>query len=77
MMPQPTWQPLTRLPLIADAIDGMLASAEEQVQNLQQVENRPSVLDTATLDRLTQVYTRQQGDLWLYEEQWPVGARRR
>ncbi len=28
--PTPTWQPITRLPLIAAAIDGMLRSAEEQ-----------------------------------------------
>ena len=34
MMPQPIWHPLTRLPLIAFAIDGMHASAEEQLWNL-------------------------------------------
>ena len=66
---EPTWQPLSQLPMIAYMIDGMTDSAEEQLVNLQQAEERPHVLDNATLDRLTQVYTEQQGDLWLYEEQ--------
>src|SRR5262249_38212202 len=63
---EPTWQPLSQLPMIAYMIDGMTDSAEEQLVNMRQAEERPHVLDNATLDRLTQVYTEQQGDLWLY-----------
>src|SRR5438034_9821886 len=66
---EPTWQPLSQLPLIAYAIDGMTDSAEEQLINLQQAETRPHVLDNATVDRLIRVYTEQKDDLWLYEEQ--------
>ncbi len=66
---EPTWQPLSQLPMIASMIDGMTDSAEEQLVNLQQAEEQPHDLDNATLDRLTRVYTEQQGDLWLYEEQ--------
>ncbi len=66
---EPTWQPLSQLPLIASMIDGMTDSAEEQLVNMGRAEERPHVLDNATLDRLTRVYTEQQGDLWLYEEQ--------
>src|SRR6266511_3513083 len=66
---EPTWQPLAQLPLIAYAIDGMADSAEEQLINLQEAETRPHVLDDATVDRLIRVYTEQQDDLWLYEEQ--------
>ena len=72
-MPQPkdtpTWQPITQLPLIAWAIDGMAESADEQLTNLQQAEDQPHVLDLPTVDRVIKVYTEQQGDLWLYREQ--------
>lgn len=72
-MPQPqgtpTWQPIEQLPMIAWAIDGMAESAEEQLGNLHQAEGRPHVLDLPTVDRVIHVYTEQQGDLWLYQEQ--------
>jgi len=72
-MPQPnetpTWQPITQLPLIAWAIDGMTESAEEQLANLREAEDRPHVLDLPTVDRVIRVYTEQQGDLSLYREQ--------
>jgi len=72
-MPQPnetpTWQPISQLPLIAWAIDGMVGSAEEQLGNLHKAETRPHVLDLPTIDRVIRVYTEQQGDLSLYREQ--------
>jgi hypothetical protein len=72
-MPQPqgtpTWQPISKLPMIAWAIDGMTESAEEQLGNLRQAEGQPHVLDLPTVDRVICVYTEQQGDLWLYQEQ--------
>jgi len=72
-MPQPkdtpTWQPISQLPLIAWAIDGMAESAEEQLANLHEAEDQPHVLDLPTVDRVIKVYTEQQGDLWLYREQ--------
>ena len=72
-MPQsqdtPTWQPISQLPLIAWAIDGMAESADEQLGNLHEAETQPHVLDLPTVDRVIKVYTEQQGDLWLYREQ--------
>jgi len=72
-MPQPkdtpSWQPISQLPLIAWAIDGMAESADEQLANLREAETRPHVLDLPTVDRVIKVYTEQQGDLWLYREQ--------
>lgn len=67
--PAPRWQPLSQLPLITWAIDGMADSADEQLVNLRQVEDRPYVLDNATVARLIAVFTQQRGDLWLYTEQ--------
>src|SRR6266511_1153633 len=65
----PTWQPISQLPLIAWAIDGMAQSAEEQLGNLHEAEDQPHVLDLPTVDRVIKAYTEQQGDLWLYREQ--------
>jgi len=67
--PQPTWQPITQLPLIASAIDGMLEAAEEQYQLLQQARPKAHVLDDHTVGRVIAVYTTQRDDLWLYAEQ--------
>jgi len=65
----PNWQPIAQLPQIAWMIDGMTESAEEQLVNLHQAEDRPHVLDLPTVDRVIQAYTEQQSNLWLYREQ--------
>ena len=67
--PTPQWQPLEKLPFIAWAIDGMLESAEENYTNLQPARKRPSMLDDYTVGRVIEVYSQQQSDLWLYDEQ--------
>ena len=67
--PQPEWQPISRLPFIAHVLDGMLESATETGQALEEARPKPYVLDDATVNRVLQVYTGQQNDLWLYEEQ--------
>ena len=67
--PQPNWQPITQLLLIASLIDGMLESAEEQYQALQQARPKPHVLDDYTVERVIAVFTTQRDDLWLFEEQ--------
>ena len=67
--PQPTWQPITRLPMIATHIDGMLESAEENYGNLQEAKPKPHVLDDYTVGRVIKVFTTQRDDLWLFDEQ--------
>ncbi len=69
MADQPQWQPIERLALIASHIDGMLESASEQYETLQLAKPKPFVLDDYTVGRVLQVYTVQQGDLWLFDEQ--------
>ena|SRR5205085_4615353 len=74
--PAPQWQPIENLPLIAYPIDGMLESAEEQYENLQQARPKPYVLDDYTVKRVIDVFTAQQNDLWLFDEQlrrWKAG----
>lgn len=67
--PRPQWQPISQLPLIAHILDGMLESATETGQALEEARPKPYVLDDATVNRALQVYTTQQNDLWLYDEQ--------
>ena len=45
---QPQWQPLSKLPLIAHHIDGMLESAQEQYQTLLPAKAKPHALDDFT-----------------------------
>jgi hypothetical protein len=65
----PQWQPISQLPLLAQHIDGMLESASVQHDLLQQARPRPYVLDDYTVGRVKEVFTTQQGDLWLFDEQ--------
>ncbi len=77
MADQPQWQPIERLALIASHIDGMLESATEQYETLQLAKPKPFVLDDYTVGRVIQVFTTQQGDLGLFDEQlcrWESGT---
>src|SRR5215471_12346536 len=67
--PQPQWQPISKLPLIATHIDPMLEAAEEHYQTLLPAKAKPHVLDDYTVNRVKKVFTDQQSDLWLFEEQ--------
>lgn len=73
---QPHWQPIERLALIAPHIDGMLADAIEHYETLQEAQPKPYVLDDYTIGRVIEVFTAQQNDLWLFDEQlrrWAAG----
>ena len=54
--PTPEWQPIERLPLIAEMIDGYVADAQEQEQTLREARQRPHVFDDALVDRIDKVY---------------------
>ncbi|NTU79524.1 MAG: hypothetical protein HGA45_08995 [Chloroflexales bacterium] len=74
--PEPNWQPLSQLPTIVWAITGMADEAVDMLGSLREAAPKPHVLDDATVDRVIRLYTEQQGDLWLYEEQlrrWQAG----
>jgi len=72
----PQWQPIEQLALLASHIDGMLESASEQYETLQLAKPKPFVLDDYTVGRVLQVFTAQQNDLGLFDEQlrrWEKG----
>jgi len=77
MTETPQWQPIERLALVASHIDGMLESATEQYETLQLAKPKPFVLDNYTVGRVIDVFTAQQSDLWLFDEQlrqWERGT---
>jgi hypothetical protein len=65
----PRWHPIEALPMIGDAIDGMLDSAEEVVRSLEQARPRPHLLDDETFGRVHEAHDTQLNDLWWYTEQ--------
>ena len=67
--PQPQWQPLSKLSLVAHHIDGMLEAAQEQYETLLPAKARPHALDDCTVNRVKKVFTDQQKDLWAFDEQ--------
>jgi hypothetical protein len=66
---QPLWQPIEALPLIAGLIDGYLPESQDMLRMLAEARGRPYELDDATLDRVVRVYSVQQNDLGLFEDQ--------
>lgn len=75
--PQPIWHPITRLPEIADLIDGQLAGAEEHHRTLAEGRGRPGVLDDATVQRVIRVFTEEAEFLDIYESSSPAGGQGR
>ena len=68
-MEEPTWQPISVLPVLTDYIAGYLAENEGQLALLQEAWDRPYRLDDATVNRVRDTYSRQADDFWLFEEQ--------
>src|SRR5450755_2546343 len=66
---QPRWHPIEMLPTLAQHIDGMLASSQEQYETLQEARPKPYVLDDYTVGRVISAFTTQIADLWIFDEQ--------
>lgn len=70
-MPKATrvnWQPISRMPLIADMIKGSL-DTREHLATLARAKDRPHVLDNATIDRVEKVHAEQMEFVDLYTRQ--------
>ena len=64
---EPTWQPITMLPTIAEMVSGMLDGAAEQQRLLA---DAPAYrLDNATLDRVERVYSEGMSEHDVFEQQ--------
>lgn len=67
--PEPIWQPIGNLPMIANLIDGQFADTNEQYTSLLEAGLKPYVLDDYTVQRIIHVYTEQLEFLWVFEKQ--------
>lgn len=67
--PTPRFHPISALPMIAEIIDGMLAEAQDQWNNLDAVRDMPHVLDDATVERAIRCYSEQRTYVPIYKEQ--------
>lgn len=65
----PNWQPLSRLPTLAEMVSTQLAEVKTQLQNLRAAQKQPHVLDDYTVERVIKVYREQQDYLWVCEAQ--------
>jgi hypothetical protein len=55
--------------MIAQALDGMVESAEDVLQSLEQARPHPHVLDDYTIGRVREAHGTQLNDVWWYTEQ--------
>lgn len=64
--PEPNWQTISALSMIANMIDGQLEESQKQYITLLETQQKPHVLDDYTVHRVIQVYTDQLEFLPIY-----------
>jgi hypothetical protein len=69
MMRKPNQLPISQLPLLATTLAGILENTEEQLQQFNEIRDKPHVLDDATVQRAQRLYRVQLQDMDLYENQ--------
>ena len=67
--PQPNWQPIKNIPMIANLIDSQLTDAKEQYTTLLEARNKPHVLNDSIVQRTINVYTEQLDFTQVFEKQ--------
>jgi hypothetical protein len=67
--PNVNWQHLDMLPVFLEITDGQLGEARIQLDNMHAAKTKPHVLDDDTVNRIIDVYTKQNSDLWVQDEQ--------
>ena len=74
---QPTFHPISALPMIASVINGLLDDTEQQYATLTEAKDKPHVLDDHTVDRVTRLYTDALEMAGVFDEQlsrWQKGS---
>ncbi|MGH0883384.1 hypothetical protein A6E22_16140 [Bacillus cereus] len=67
--PEPNWQPISALSMIANMIDNQLEDTNEQYTQLLEVNQQPCVLDDYTVCRIIQLHTDQLEFIPIYKKQ--------
>lgn len=63
------WHNIEMLAVFTEMVDGMLESALEQKESLQQVKHKPHILDDETVQRIITLYSERIEDRWLIKSQ--------
>ena len=74
---QPTFHPISALPMIASVINGMLEDTEQQYATLTEAKDKPQVLDDHIVDRVIRLYTDASEMAGVFDEQlsrWQKGS---
>jgi hypothetical protein len=66
---QVNWQPISQMPLIASMITASLNDTREHLGTLTKAQDRPHVLDDATIDRVERMHTEQMQYISIYTQQ--------
>ena len=69
-MTHPHWQPLSMLPTVHDAAQGMLETAQMQMQSLRAALRRPETINEKTVIQVSTAYCDQKPLLSVYLEQY-------
>lgn len=67
--PTPNWYSPSMIPVYIDLSCGMLKSAKEQLHNLEQVKDKPHILDDEIVARIVKSHTEQNENIWMLIEQ--------
>lgn len=68
-MPEPTWQPISALPMLTAHVKQGVQLAAEHLATLTEARDRPGVLDNASVDRVVATFTTTREDVELFAEQ--------
>ena len=71
-MEKRNFQPITKALVILEITRGMLDSSRDQLETMQQVKDRPHILDDAIIDRSLKLYTAQNVDSDMFLQQCAI-----
>lgn len=68
-MPERIWHPISKLEFFIDHTRRWAVDVRENLETLEEAQEKPHVLADSDIARIKRVYTEQAGDLTLFEEQ--------
>jgi hypothetical protein len=71
-MEKRNFQPITKALVILEITRGMLDSSRDQLETMQQVKDRPHILDDAIINRSLKLYTAQNEDSDIFLQQCAI-----
>ena len=69
---QPTFHPISKAPSFLEITHGMLESSKEQLVNMENIKDKPYVLNDELINRSIKLYTSQNEDLDIFLQQCAI-----